>query len=183
MTKRWKLALLVFFTVILVLVASGAFLRMNTKKHSPVDKITYAKGDIEITIVYCQPAKKGRLIFGEEADEALQPWGEYWRLGANEATTFKSNTDVKIGDHHLPAGFYSIYAVPGKDTWKISINSAAKRWGYAEPNYDKDILTISVPVTYSDQVMELFTMTFEPTDTGADLVMHWDTSIVKVPLR
>ena len=53
---------------------------------SPPDTAEYSNQGLEISIDYSRPYKKGRLIFGEEADEALQPFGQYWRLGANAAS-------------------------------------------------------------------------------------------------
>jgi hypothetical protein len=183
MTRKWKLGLMVFFTVVVLLVAAIAMLRMNTKKHSPVDKISIDKDNLKVEVVYCQPAKKGRLIFGEEADGALQPWGAYWRLGANEATTIEVASEVNFGGKLLEPGKYSLYAFPGKDTWQIGVNKGANRWGYSEPDYSKDVFKIEVPVTYSDKIVEMFTMALEPTDAGAELVMKWDTSVVRVPIE
>ncbi|MEJ0056894.1 MAG: DUF2911 domain-containing protein [Bacteroidota bacterium] len=55
-------------------------------KKSPIKTETYSDQGLDIKVVYCQPYKKGRVIFGEERDGALQPYGKYWRLGANAAT-------------------------------------------------------------------------------------------------
>lgn len=183
MRRKWKLSLVVFFSVVVLLVATVAVLRMNTKKHSPVDKISFTKENLEVEVVYCQPTKKGRLIFGEEADGALQPWGAYWRLGANEATTIEISSDISFGGKTLKAGKYALYAFPGKDSWQIGVNTVANRWAYSEPDYSKDVFRIELPVTYTDNVVEMFTMTLEPTEEGADLVMKWDTSVVRVPIK
>jgi Protein of unknown function (DUF2911) len=110
MTKKWKVVLLLFFSVILILVAASAFLKMQTKKHSPVDTATFNKGGLNINMVYYRPFKKGRIIFGLADDGALQPYGTYWRLGANDATTIEVNKDVDFAGKVLKAGKYSIYA-------------------------------------------------------------------------
>lgn len=178
-----------FFIIVLVLIAAVAILRMNTKKHSPVEKISTSVNGANIEIVYCRPSKKGRVIFGEPVDEApdgagpLQPWGRYWRLGANEATTIEVSEDIDFAGQTLKAGKYSMYAVPRKDTWTIAINSVADRWGYSEPDYDKDVLSATVPVEYSDEITEMFTMAFETTETGADLKIMWDTSNLRIPIH
>jgi hypothetical protein len=189
MTRRWKVGLLAFFSIILLLVAAGALLRMNTKKHSPVDKITTVLNGANIEIVYCQPSKKGRLIFGEEvaedAEEAgpLQPWGSYWRMGANEATTIQVSNTINFGGQELAAGLYSMYAIPRQETWTIGINSVANRWGYNEPDYEKDVLSITVPVSYKEEVIEMFTMAFDETNDNTELVLNWDTSEVRIPIN
>lgn len=183
MTKKWKLLLLIFFSLIVVLIAAGAYLRMNTKKHSPQNKVNFSQDGLDLEIVYCQPYKKGRVIFGTEEEGALQPFGKYWRMGANEATTLELNKEITIAGQSLTPGKYSIYAVPGKEKWKIGINNDANRWGYSEPDYDKDVLNFEVPVTYSSEIVEQFTITVEPAETGAELILQWDTSIVRIPIK
>ena len=58
----------------------------TTKSHSPAAKASYLNNGLNITINYYQPFKKGRVIFGKASEKALQPYGKYWRVGANEAT-------------------------------------------------------------------------------------------------
>ena len=183
MTKKWRIILLVFFSLIVVLIAAGAFLRMNTKKHSPQDEVTIENEDFTLNIVYCRPYKKGRVIFGTEEEGALQPYGVYWRMGANEATTIEVNAEVLFGGQKLEPGKYSMYAVPGEKKWKIGINSEEKRWGYSEPNYDEDVLNIEVPVSYSEEEIEQMTITLEPTEQGATMVLKWDTSVINIPVE
>jgi Protein of unknown function (DUF2911) len=182
MTKKWKVVLLLFFSVILTLVAASAFLKMQTKKHSPVDTVTFEKGDLNINMVYYRPFKKGRIIFGSADDGALQPYGTYWRLGANDATTIEVNRDVDFAGKPLKAGKYSVYAYPGEKEWKIGVNSKANRWGVSEPDHENDVLTVMVPVTYSDEIIEQFEITLEPTEQGAEMVLKWDTSVVKISI-
>src|ERR1700684_460067 len=52
-----------------------------------------------IRVDYSSPRMRRRKIFGE-----LVPYGEPWRAGANQATTFVINTDMKVGDKVVPAG-------------------------------------------------------------------------------
>src|SRR5579864_5047473 len=59
-------------------------------------KLAGGKG---ISIDYSSPRAKGRKIFG-----ALVPYGQVWRAGANEATTFVVGSDVTIGGKAVPAG-------------------------------------------------------------------------------
>lgn len=182
MTKKWRAILLIFFSLIVILIAAGAFLRMNTKKHSPQDEVSFERDGLKLNIVYCQPYKKGRVIFGTQEEGALQPYGVYWRMGANEATTIEVNKEISFGGEKLDPGKYSIYAIPGEEKWKIGVNSDANRWGYSEPDYTKDVLNIEVPVEYSKEVIEQLTINLEPTDLGAVMVLRWDTSIVKIPV-
>lgn len=182
MTKRWKLILVVSFSLVIVLIAGTAIMKMNTKKHSPADKAVFSENGLHITTDYCRPYKKGRLIFGSKEDGALQPFGTYWRLGANEATTFEINKDVIIAGNPLKAGIYSIYAVPGEKTWEIGVNSEAHKWGAAEPDHAKDVLTFNVPASYNDQVTEQLKINYQPIEGGAEMVIIWDNATVKFPI-
>src|ERR1700722_19255732 len=59
-----------------------------------------------ITVDYSSPRMRRRKIFG-----GLVPYGEPWRAGANEATTFVINTDMKVGDKVVPAGSYTLFTL------------------------------------------------------------------------
>ena len=182
MPKKWKIILLVFFSAVVIMVALSAFFKMKTKKHSPADTITLNTNGLVLKTVYSRPYKKGRLVFGSKEDGALQPYGVYWRMGANEATTIEVNKDIIFAGKPLKAGKYSIYAVPGETNWKIGVNSTNNRWGYAEPDYSDDVLNASLPVAYDDNIVEQFTIEFEAVEGGANMVLRWDTSIVRIPI-
>jgi hypothetical protein len=150
---------------------------------SPPATVTYNEGGLEITIDYSQPSKKGRLIFGEESEGALQPYGKYWRLGANAATEISFNKDVTFGGKAVDAGTYRMYAVPGPETFEITLNSETDVFfGAVEPNYDLDVLTIEVPVQQSASVVETFTIGFSSTDNGANINFSWDNIMFRVPV-
>src|SRR5215470_8945597 len=70
-----------------------------------------------ITVDYSSPRAKGRKIFG-----GLVPYGEVWRAGANEATTFVTTADLMVGASHVPAGSYTLFAIPNKDKWTLIIS-------------------------------------------------------------
>src|SRR5579864_1049949 len=63
-----------------------------------------------IKVDYSSPRAKGRKIFGE-----LVPFGQVWRTGANEATTFVSDTNVSIAGKDVPAGSYTMFTIPNQD--------------------------------------------------------------------
>src|SRR5437660_10627197 len=61
-------------------------------------------GGKSITMDYSSPRLKGRKVGGE-----IAPYGQVWRTGANEATTFVTSGDVMVGSTHVPAGSYTIF--------------------------------------------------------------------------
>jgi len=86
-----------------------------------------AKGKVmgaTITINYSSPGVKGRKIWG-----GLVPYNEVWRAGANEATLFETDKNIKVEGKSLPAGKYSLYAIPGEKEWVIILNSKTGQWG------------------------------------------------------
>jgi len=52
-----------------------------------------------IKVHYSSPRMKGRKIYG-----GLVPYGQVWRTGANEATSFVTDTDLTVAGKDVPAG-------------------------------------------------------------------------------
>lgn len=179
-TKR-----IIFIVAAVIILAAGIYLAyiMLSPPLSPKGLAEYDNGDLKITIEYSRPSKRGRLIFGEKSDGALQPYGEYWRVGANAATKFIVNKDITFGGKTLEQGEYSLYAFPGKDEWEIGVNSEANRGGAQEPDYEKDVLKIKVPVTNEMPELEQFTISFGEEGDTVNMVWRWDRTLVSVPIQ
>jgi hypothetical protein len=96
MNKILKWAGIVVGILAVVLFIAFKFLQSNTKKASPEATAEFKKDGTEISVFYCRPSKKGRVIFG-----GLEPYGKVWRTGANEATTFTTNKDLAIGGKNI----------------------------------------------------------------------------------
>lgn len=127
-------------------------------------------------VIYSRPHLQGRRLF-----EEILKYGQTWRLGANEATELDIFQPVTIGNKKLPAGRYTLYAIPKAGYWTIVINSDLDLWGLKQ-DASKDLLRVDVPVTYYNPVMEYFTMVFEKSDSGANLIIAWDDALVKLPV-
>lgn len=153
------------------------FMKKKSTQLSPLTKVEFLDNSLDVKIIYCQPFKKGRLIFGTTEDNALQPFGHYWRLGANDATTIETNKDLIIKGNKLPKGVYSMYAFPNRETWKIGINEVANRWGASEPDYSKDLFIAEFPVENTAQIKEQFTIMINKNE----IVFWWETSKIIVP--
>ncbi|NND63114.1 MAG: DUF2911 domain-containing protein [Flavobacteriaceae bacterium] len=171
------LALLFFFVI-------GPILKKNTKKHSPEQNITYTQNDLQIDLFYCSPAKKDRVIFGE-----LVPYGEVWRTGANEASTFETNKDLIIGGNTLPAGKYSLWTIPNQENWKIIFNTKMYPWGVrfqdskAMREAEFDELVAEAKVSESITVQENFTINVLETENNSMiLTFSWDNVVVPLPM-
>jgi hypothetical protein len=150
---------------------------------SPPTTASFSAQGVDITVNYSQPTKKGRVIFGDEASGALQPYGTYWRLGANAATEITFSKDVNFAGQAVEAGTYRMFAVPGATSFEITLNSELGVFlGVQEPDYTKDIVKVNVPVSSNPIEIELFTINFE--ESGSEILMNiaWDTTLVAVPI-
>lgn len=149
---------------------------------SPKDSATISLNDLELKVEYNRPSKRERDIFG-----ALVPFNKVWRTGANEATTFSTNKDLRIKGMPLPKGKYTLWTVPMEDSWKVMFNSGQYQWGVNEkmepmwdPNYD--IIELQVPTQKINGVVEKFTIAFDNTTGNLKLTMAWDDTLVAVPI-
>src|SRR5271170_474818 len=120
MKKKILIGVSILGILIIAFVLYGALV---VAKRSPIKTSSFNNGGLDVKVVYCQPFKKGRLIFGEEKDKALQPYGKYWRLGANAATEITFSKNISFAGKPVNAGSYRMYAVPGLTSFQISLNS------------------------------------------------------------
>ena len=170
--------------VVILLLLVGLFLkRYSTKAHSPEDIVQYEEESLEIEVFYNRPYKKDRVIFGE-----LVPYGEVWRTGANEATTFTTNEDLLVDGSLLKAGKYTLWTIPGEQSWKVIFNSKMYPWGidldkkpYRDPEYDA--LVIEVPTIKLKDTLEQFSIYFERENDLVFLSLAWDETLVTVPIQ
>lgn len=150
------------------------FANAQDKKASPAET---AKGNIngaEITINYGSPSVRGREIWGK-----LVPFGEVWRAGANEATTFETDKTITIGGQKLAAGKYSFFIIPEKDKATIIFNSEYKQWGAYDYKKSKDVLRIEVkpqPKPESTEKM-LFTVNKD------NVTLSWEKWNIVIPVK
>jgi len=168
--------------LIVIFFALFKYMQYNTKKNSPEVTAEYAKGDTKISVFYCSPSKRGRVIF-----DSLVPYGKVWRTGANEATTFTTNKDLIIGDKALPAGKYTLWTIPGKDEWTVILNSKQYGWGVnfdaeASREPEADVLQVKVPVQTLDNSLEKLTISFEES-SSLNMILAWDKTMVAVPVK
>ena len=149
---------------------------------SPPTSAEISDKGLDIKVTYSQPSKKGRLIFGEEKDGALQPYGKYWRLGANQATEITLSKNVTFAGQPLNAGTYRMYAVPGATAFQIGLNSELGVFlAVNEPDYALDVLKVEIPVQAVPET-EKFTISFNSDSAGINMDLAWDKTLVRVPI-
>lgn len=189
--KRYKSMkkIIKWFLIIVTILGIGLFgtfkyMISQTKKASPEDTVTFNQADLKLSVFYNRPSKRDRTIFGK-----LIPYGKIWRTGANEATTLETNKDISINGKKLPVGKYSLYTIPGKDSWEIIFNSKSYFWGINMQDPSKsslerefDVLVTNVNTLSTDTVVEVFTISFEKT-SELSLVLSWDKTKIVIPIQ
>lgn len=182
MKKFLKWTGIIIGSLAVILFIAFKVLQSQTKKHSPEDTVEYSQGGLELSVYYNRPSVKGREIFG-----GLLPYGQIWRTGANEATTFSTNQDVSIAGQQLPAGEYTLWTIPGEEAWKVIFNGKNYSWGVnfngeASRDPTADVLTADVPVQSTTRLIELFTIGLSEAGNPA-LVLQWENTKVVVPIN
>lgn len=97
----------------------------KTMPSPPADAKTMLAGK-SVSVHYNAPSLRGRKMIGDH-----EPYGKVWRTGANPATLFTTDVDLKIGDLTLPAGKYTIFTIPQAPgtPWTLIINKETGQWG------------------------------------------------------
>jgi hypothetical protein len=150
----------------------------KSKRPSPPATATCTLPDGKtITVDYSSPRVKGRKIFGE-----LEPYGKVWRAGANEATTFVSTADLKVGGKDVPAGSYTIFAIPNPDSWTLIVSKKTGEWGLAYPGPGDDQARVEMKVSKLPSLVENFTIAFDKNGSGCTMRLEWETTSASVDI-
>ena len=159
-----KTILLSFLAVAVMCTASFAQ-QDKSQRASPPDSVTVTTGDgVTIDIHYSKPSLKGRQIGVD-----IAPFGEVWRTGANEATTFEVDKDVQVQGQPLAAGKYSLYSIPGEQQVTLIFNKVWDQWG---TQYDEaqDALRVDATPTETNNAVEQFTIA---ADADGTVTLLW----------
>jgi hypothetical protein len=128
-----------------------------------------------ITVDYSSPRAKGRKLFGE-----LVPYGEVWRTGANEATTFVTDTNLSVGGKDVPAGSYTIFTVPNADKWTLIVNKTTGEWGIPYKYEANELARIDMKVSPTSSPVENFTIALAPMGGSCTLNISWENTQASV---
>ena len=144
----------------------------------PTSKMAGKAKDMPLArIIYGRPLKNGRTIFG-----GINRYDELWRLGANEATELELFRNVKIGGKLVAKGRYTMYCIPSENKWTLIVNKDNYSWGHFTYDSKKDVVRTDVDIDKTDEVIEAFTIYFDDTKTGANLVFLWDNVKAVLPI-
>lgn len=130
-----------------------------------------------IVLEYGRPWRRGRTIFG-----GLVPYGRVWRTGADEATLLQSDVPLRIDGHLVPAGRYTIWTRPGRETWTVMLNRQAGQWG---TDYDpsRDLLRVAVRPRATRRLVDRFTIRLHVHGSTGTIALAWERTRVVVPFQ
>lgn len=116
---------------------------------SPRDSVSGNVNGAKISINYGSPSVKDRKIWGE-----LVPYGQVWRAGANEATTFTTSKAITVEGKNLAAGKYGLFVIPSENEWIVIFNKTADQWGAYDYKEKDDVLRVKIKPVKSSSKQE-----------------------------
>ncbi|MFN2458704.1 MAG: DUF2911 domain-containing protein [Chitinophagaceae bacterium] len=182
------------FCLMMITVINSVFAQNNGSKLPPLDKspmdMAYFPHNYPVLkiqnkatepmiarVIYSRPQKNNRTIFGE-----LVEYNKVWRLGANEATEIEFFKDVRVGGKKIQKGKYTMYALVNPDNWAIILNKETDIWGAFKYDAAKDVVRVNLTVQKAPASIEAFSMAFDKSVTGANLLIGWDDVMVSLPI-
>lgn len=157
-----------------VVSAQGA--QVPVPRASPAASVSLRVGTTDVEVKYHRPAVKGRKVWG-----GLVPYGEVWRLGANDATTVRFSDPVKVEGREVLAGTYALFAIPGPDSWTLILNKRAQQWGAYFYKESEDLLRFQVQPRTGPHTEWMSFAIAPATPESAVLEMAWET--LRLPVR
>ncbi|MGA7793328.1 MAG: DUF2911 domain-containing protein [Candidatus Acidiferrales bacterium] len=130
-----------------------------------------------VSVNYSSPRRRGRKIFG-----GLVPYGEVWRAGADDATSFVPNVDVGVGGRNVPAGRYTLFTLPAPDKWTLIVSRKIGEWGIPYPGEKFDFARMEMKVSRLSSPLENFTISFDQTGTGCTMRLDWETTRASIDI-
>jgi hypothetical protein len=130
-----------------------------------------------ITVAYSSPRMRGRKIFGD-----LVPFGEVWRTGADNATSFVTKADLIAGGKNIPAGSYTLFSLPTQTKWTLIVSKQTREFGIPYPGEQFDFARIEMKLSKLPSPLENFTISFDQTGASCTMRLDWETTRASVEL-
>lgn len=167
-------------------IASALMLCLASSASAQTSAPAEARGTIggkTLSIKYAAPQVRGRQIFGAGGLVSRDSTYPVWRAGANAATTFVTDGDIRLGDLSVPKGTYTLFVdVKDPNAWVLIVNKQTGQWGLT---YDaaKDLGRVKMKMTTPSAPVE--TLKYTITDQGGgkgDLTLAWEKHVAAVPI-
>lgn len=162
----------------------GGDVASTADRPSPMGVVAITMGGDEATLCYGRPSARGRDVMG-----GLVPFGQPWRLGANEPTQLHLPFGASIGGRNgfeVEPGSYSLYVIPHSGEWEFVLNGQVERWG-VPINADvraADVGSVTRSVSETEEFVEQLTITWDSHgEMMGHLVMEWENTRVELPIH
>src|ERR1700682_3350486 len=130
-----------------------------------------------IAVAYSSPRMRGRKIFGD-----LVPYGEVWRAGADDATSFVTNTDLVVGGKNVPSGKYTLFTFPTQSKWTLIVSQQSGEFGIPYPGEKFDFARMEMKLSNLPSPIENFTISFDPAGTSCTMKLDWETTRASIDI-
>ena len=151
----------------------GEILSLDDVKASQSGSVWQEIANTSITVTYDRPVARGRELFG-----GIVPFGEIWNPGANDATAIELSRDVTINGNALPAGSYSLWAIPDPNRWTMIFSREADVYHTPYPGEEHDALRFMVSPRLGEhmETLAFYFAAVEKKDT--ELRLHWGDTYI-----
>lgn len=178
MKRAMALCSFVLFAVTMMAATANAQQDKASRPSPPAAADCTLPGGGTIHVDYSVPSMRGRVIFGK-----LVPYGEVWRAGANEATTFVISKDVTVGGTAVPAGSYTLFTIPEKDKWTLIVSKKTGEWGVPYPGAASDFARVDMTSSQLPAPQEKFSISFDKSGAGCTMKLAWETTQASVEIK
>ena len=168
-----RIPLVIVFTISLALLAG-----CQRKRISPSASAFCDLGSGKtINTVYSSPRMNGRKIYG-----GIVPFGQVWRTGANEATTFVTTNPFLVGGKLVPAGKYTIFTIPAPGKWTLIVNKKTGEWGIPYKYESDELARIDMSTTELSSPVENLVISYQKSGTACTMNIDWETTRASVAI-
>jgi hypothetical protein len=132
----------------------------------------------QMWVDYSRPRLSGRNVWSNGVlGDTL------WRTGANNATHFYTQRDIRMNGVTIPAGTYTLWTrvFPGNSRYELIVNRRIGQWGTELPNPAEDLARIPLRERTMPNSAERVTISIEPGGDGGVLAIQWGTKRLEAP--
>ena len=151
----------------------GEIMALDDVKASQSGSVSQEIANTSIAVTYDRPVARGRELFG-----GIVPFGEIWNPGANDATAIALSRDVTINGNALPAGSYSLWAIPDPNRWTMIFSREADVYHTPYPGEEHDELRFMVSPRLGEHMETLAFYFAEVEKKDAELRLHWGDTYI-----
>jgi hypothetical protein len=100
--------------------------------------------------------------------------GKAWRMGADSATTLKTEAELTLGTASVPKGTYTLKATKvAEDKWNLNI--------IAQDEAKTAVADVPLTTSKLPASVELFTLELKGEKEKGEFEMKWGTTSLKAP--